>query len=124
MFKFGSHQDRDRVKDKAMQKFEKKTRLQELIGKRARGEIVSFSKSFGFATIGHGEPELFLHITNVKKSRVTSSGYRLFRPGDRVEFTVQENPRRPGSLMAVDVSLLDSESENTRNGDDHVGEEV
>jgi cold shock CspA family protein len=112
MFKLGvRHQDRDRLKDEAMAKFEKKTnKIQDLIGKRVRGQVITFTKSFGFITIGHGSPDIFFHFNDVTRARVLPSGYKLFRSGDRVEFTIQENQRKPGSLKAIDVSLLDSEN--------------
>jgi cold shock CspA family protein len=106
-FKFGARQEEDRVKDREMRQFET---TKQMIGQRARGEVINFTKSFGFISWGRGKPDLFFHFSDVKKARETGTGYKTFRPGDRVEFTISENPRRSGKFKATDVSLLDSEN--------------
>jgi CspA family cold shock protein len=56
-------------------------------------------KAFGFIAVD-GQDDVFVHATSVQGNRSE------LRAGDEVEFSLEENPRKPGRMMAKNVEVV------------------
>jgi CspA family cold shock protein len=55
-------------------------------------------KGFGFLTRDDGQADVFVHISVLERSGLTT-----LREGDAVAFEVRENRNRPGRLQATQI---------------------
>lgn len=58
-------------------------------------------KGYGFITDDENGTDLFVHF-----SAINAEGYRTLADGQRVSFEVEEDPKNPEKLRAVNVSTL------------------
>ena len=66
---------------------------------RGRVKMWLSDKAFGFIAVD-GQDDVFVHASGIAGSRVE------LRPGDEVEFDLEENKRRPGKMMAVNLEIV------------------
>jgi len=72
-----------------------------------RGQVKWFNNRAGWGFISRAQgPDVF-----VRHDRIAGDGYKLLRPGDRVEFTIRKGRRGPYAL-AVNIVELASKADS------------
>jgi len=69
---------------------------------RILGTVKWFSrvKGYGFIEPDGGGDDVFVHF-----SAIEGAGFRNLREGERVEFTIEDNPRGPQAANVVKLSM-------------------
>lgn len=66
---------------------------------RGRVKMWMSDKPFGFIAVD-GQEDVFVHASGIAGSRVE------LHPGMEVEFDLEENTRRPGKMLAVNLEVV------------------
>ncbi len=64
---------------------------------KLRGEVIFFSKGFGFISV-KDQSDVFFHYTNIK-----GEGFKKLNKGDKVEFVMAEYNGKP---VASEIELI------------------